>query len=122
MNKEVEELGERLMEVYVETVLDEDGELRKESPTHMWRNFAKMVADGSLDKELEGVGLVRKEVVRQLLADYMYSEGCSCCQDTTSHDKQKKQFAELLGVPAYDDNSGYDFFQFKTKKEAGLDE
>lgn len=54
------------------------------------------------------------EKVRQALADYMYSEGCSCCRNEEKHTAAKKVLAELLDVPAYSDGSGYDFYQFKT--------
>jgi hypothetical protein len=56
--------------------------------------------------------------VRKAVADYMSSEGCSCCQDEDGHKKHKKVLAKLLDVPMYDDKSGYDFYQFKTKKKA----
>lgn len=58
----------------------------------------------------------RLEKIRQALADYMVSEGCSCCQDTEEHKKAEKELALLLEVPMYKDRSGYDFYQFKTKK------
>jgi hypothetical protein len=53
--------------------------------------------------------------VRENIANYMLSEGCSCCQDREKHEENKKKLAKLLDVPPYDDNSGYNFFQFKTQ-------
>lgn len=55
-----------------------------------------------------------KEQLRKAVADYMRSEGCSCCQDVEAHRRHTKRLAELLDVPAYDDNSGYNFSQFKS--------
>lgn len=52
--------------------------------------------------------------VRRAVADYMRSEGCSCCEDGDEHRKDKKRLAELLNVPPYDDNSGYDFGKFRS--------
>lgn len=45
----------------------------------------------------------------------MSSEGCSCCSDVDAHNEHEKSIAELLGVPAYDDNSGYDFGRLKSE-------
>jgi hypothetical protein len=56
------------------------------------------------------------EKVRQAIADYMRSEGCSCCRDIEAHEENKKRLAELLDVPQYEDGSGYDFYQFVTEK------
>jgi len=56
----------------------------------------------------------RKEL-RRVLADYMRSEGCSCCRDSESHDRNKELLAKMLNVPRYPDGSGYDFPKFQTK-------
>ena len=55
--------------------------------------------------------------IRQALADYIKSEGCSCCQDVDGHDAAKKRLAKLLRVPKYSDGSGYDFYKFATTRE-----
>ena len=54
----------------------------------------------------------RLAAIRTALADYMRSEGCSCCRNTEMHDKTTARLAGLLEVPMYDDGSGYDFNQF----------
>jgi len=51
--------------------------------------------------------------IRQAIADYMDSEGCSCCQGD-DHAKHERRLAELLDVPLYDDKSGYDFTRFRS--------
>lgn len=56
-----------------------------------------------------------KEQIRQAIADYMATEGCSCCQDTDGHNEVKKKLAKMLNVPMYSDKSGYDFYKFKSK-------
>ena len=61
--------------------------------------------------------MTKLQKIRQALADYMRSEGCSCCENTTAHEESKERLAKLLDVPAYDDNSGYDFWQFVTPRE-----
>ena len=58
-----------------------------------------------------------KKKVRRLIADYITSEGCSCCSDVDSHKKHLKKLAKLLNVPQYHDGSGYDFGMFETKKK-----
>jgi methionine aminopeptidase len=55
--------------------------------------------------------------IRQAVADYMRSEGCSCCQNISDHRKHKERLAKLLKVPKYDDDSGYDFDKFKSKED-----
>ncbi len=56
------------------------------------------------------------EQIRQAIADYMWAEGCSCCQDTERHDDAENRLGQLLEVPRYSDDSGYDFSQFRTEK------
>ena len=54
-----------------------------------------------------------KAKMRTAVANYMRSEGCSCCRDTEAHEKHAAILAGLLDVPAHDDNSGFDFCQFR---------
>jgi len=50
--------------------------------------------------------------IRRAIADYMHSEGCSCCRDIEAHQRHKAAIAELLQVPMYSDKSGYNFEKF----------
>lgn len=52
--------------------------------------------------------LIIKEI-REQVALYVYSEGCSCCQDVAEHEKALSELGRLLGCPMYSDGSGYDF-------------
>jgi len=58
---------------------------------------------------------MKKELqdIRKAIANYMSSEGCSCCRDSENHDKHKKILAKILKVPMYKDKSGYDFGKFE---------
>ena len=56
--------------------------------------------------------------IRQALADYIRSEGCSCCQDREVHMKAAARLGKLLRVPHYEDGSGYDFHGFAGKDGA----
>lgn len=56
----------------------------------------------------------QKQALLTAIADYMASEGCSCCQNTEKHQDAERRIAGLLNVPMYDDASGYDFNQFAT--------
>lgn len=58
--------------------------------------------------------MTKLEKIRQAVADYMYSEGCTCCQNIEAHAEAKARVAELLGVPKYKDDSGYDFSSFRS--------
>jgi hypothetical protein len=55
--------------------------------------------------------------IRRAVADYMRSEGCSCCRGG-DHDQHAEKLAKLLNVPEYDDGSGYDFARFQSKRAA----
>lgn len=59
--------------------------------------------------------LSSKEEVRQAVADYIGSEGCSCCRGS-KHEAHAKRLAQLLGVPRYRDGSGYNFGKFETQE------
>lgn len=52
--------------------------------------------------------------MRRLIADYMSSEGCSCCRDVAAHEKHAAALAEALGVKKYSDGSGYDFSRHRS--------
>jgi len=54
-----------------------------------------------------------RKALRTAVADYMYSEGCSCCQDT-SHKQHEAALGKLLKVAKYPDGSGHDFSRYRT--------
>lgn len=56
-----------------------------------------------------------KKKIREAIANYMSSEGCSCCRDIDGHRKHTEALAKLLGVPPYSDGSGYDFSKYKSQ-------
>ena len=60
--------------------------------------------------------MTRLQKIRQAFADYVASEGCSCCQNETAHAEAAARLAELLDVPPYKDASGPDFYRFRTPK------
>lgn len=68
---------------------------------------------------IEMVDKISVVSIRRAIADYMVSEGCSCCRDDDGHTKNKARLAKMLNVPKYDDGSGYDFLRFRTKKKEG---
>jgi hypothetical protein len=59
-------------------------------------------------------GSIRR-LVRQAVAEYMHSEGCSCCRSEPEHSDAAARLAKLLRVPKYKDGSGYDFMRFRAK-------
>lgn len=59
--------------------------------------------------------MVSAKEVRQAIADYMQSEGCTCCRDIEAHEKHSARLGKLLRVPKYSDGSGYDFRKFVSK-------
>ena len=67
--------------------------------------------------QIDNMTKVERSVLRRAVADYMQSEGCSCCRDYAGHIEHKATLAKLLRVPKYPDKSGYDFRRFETKRE-----
>lgn len=55
------------------------------------------------------------EEVREAVAAYIASEGCSCCQNIKVHEAAKRRLGEMLEVPPYSDGSGHNFYQFVRK-------
>ena len=53
--------------------------------------------------------------VRRAVADYMRSEGCSCCRDDAMHTEASDRLGKLLEMKRYDDDSGYDFYEHCTE-------
>jgi methionine aminopeptidase len=47
--------------------------------------------------------------IRRAVADYMASEGCSCCGNYDQHAIDKLALGKLLHAKMYADKSGYDF-------------
>ena len=60
-----------------------------------------------------------KKKVLEAVANYMSSEGCSCCQDYDQHKVHKQVLGELLDVEPklyeFDDEPYYNFSQYKSK-------
>jgi len=57
--------------------------------------------------------------IRQAVANYMRSEGCTCCQNIQEHKRHTEVLAKLLRVPMYSDRSGYNFARFRTDARKG---
>lgn len=57
-----------------------------------------------------------RDELRQAIADYMDSEGCSCCRDQDAHDVHAERLAKLLDVPKYPSGYRYDFRQFRSQR------
>ena len=53
--------------------------------------------------------------LRTAIANYMSSEGCSCCRDDDKHDEHEEVIAKLLNVKKYEDGSGYYFSRYESK-------
>lgn len=64
---------------------------------------------------MENLKLFKKKM-REAIANYMQSEGCSCCRDCEAHAENTEAIAKLLNVKKYDDGSGYDFGKYRTKQ------
>jgi hypothetical protein len=55
--------------------------------------------------------------LRTAVANYIYSEGCGCCEDYPTHAKWRGELAWLLNVPKWENKSGTykdDFGRYQT--------
>ncbi len=64
--------------------------------------------------ESETQDVVSLGALRQAVADYMSSEGCSCCESDL-HEGHEVALAKLLNVRKYEDDSGYNWGPYKTR-------
>lgn len=57
------------------------------------------------------------KALRTAVADYMQSEGCSCCRDYEAHEKHHEALGRLLQVRPVKDGEGlwFDFSKYRTK-------
>ena len=55
-----------------------------------------------------------RKALRQAVADYMQSEGCSCCRNVEAHEKHKALLAKLL-LRVRGDDDYFDFNKHATK-------
>lgn len=62
------------------------------------------------------MGKQERDEILNALADYIASEGCSCCQNIDAHKAAATRLGKLLRVPKYKDWDGYNFYKFKTKE------
>jgi len=70
----------------------------------------------AVSKEADRINRRAIAKIRRAVADYMSSEGCSCCRAIDMHEKHAAELAKLLGVPKYSDGSGFNFPKFRGKK------
>ena len=92
-----------------------------DDPEELYNEIAEKICCDEMDDLGDGGSVsvdaqVSVHEIRNAIADYMYSEGCSCCRDIDKHEINTKRIAELLNVPMYDDSSGYDFSWFRSAR------
>jgi len=61
--------------------------------------------------------VVGRDDMRAAVANYMRSEGCSCCRDSEAHERHTAALGRLLKVPKYKDGSGYNFARFEAPND-----
>lgn len=52
--------------------------------------------------------------IRQAVADYIATEGCTCCQDVEGHKAAMQRLGKLLRMKKYKDGSGFDYRLYRT--------
>lgn len=53
---------------------------------------------------------VAMEKVRLIVAKLYCASGCSCCRDNEEWNKATNELGEILKIPKFNDDSGYDFW------------
>lgn len=71
----------------------------------------------TVDKQ-EVVELIAE--IREAFADYMASEGCSCCRDTEGHGLALARLEKLLVMDRYSDGSGVDYAKYVSTNASGI--
>lgn len=80
----------------------------------MKNKSSKQVQKQALRKtDVSGSLRMFKKQLREAVANYMYSEGCSCCR-SSNHDENAEALAKLLSFKKFSDKSGYDFYSYRT--------
>ena len=54
--------------------------------------------------------------IRQAVADYIATEGCSCCRDIDGHKDAMERLGKMIRMKKYSDGSGYDYSLYRSKK------
>lgn len=54
--------------------------------------------------------------IRRAVADALATAGCGCCRNYEEYDEAVDRLGVLLDIPRFEDDSGVDFYQFRTKK------
>lgn len=65
-----------------------------------------------INMEPEYIELIK---IREAVANYIRTEGCSCCE-SEEHPELREKIAELLHVTKYEDGSGYNFNQYASEE------
>lgn len=60
--------------------------------------------------------VVKLKKIRELVANYMGTEGCPCCEGK-DHEKNESILAEALQVEKYEDGSGYNFAKYRSNTD-----
>lgn len=58
---------------------------------------------------------VAKKILRRQVADLLSSAGCGCCRDEEAFKQAKEELAFMLDVEPFEDNSGYNFYKYRSK-------
>lgn len=90
---------------------------------------AQQYADEEFDRSLDGTfhsgnieGAFREGAysviseIRQAVAEYIHSEGCSCCRGA-DHGQHEEKLAILLSVEKYDDGNGYNWGKYRLETD-----
>ena len=59
----------------------------------------------------------KEQKIKALVAKLYRAAGCGCCRDTDTWYEAANDLGKLLGVPEYDDGSGYAWYDVPTALE-----
>lgn len=78
--------------------------------TH-WLDLSKLTTKAAALELAEDALTEFSSKIRTAIAEYKYSEGCSCCR-SSNHEENAEKLAIALNVEKYEDGSGYNWSKY----------
>jgi hypothetical protein len=78
-----------------------------------WDRVAKQFDYYDMIEFAEAFAAEKETEIRAAVADLWAAKGCSCCADHDGLERANETLGKLLNVARYDDDSGYDFWQYR---------
>lgn len=61
--------------------------------------------------------MMNKEQIREQVSNLVRAAGCGCCRNDEEWKQAQTKLADILNIERYDDDSGWDFYKYATKRK-----